>query len=79
MPDPFDRYRESLVIETNTVWPEDVLALVPDAAQRSRIEECLHADAAKAAQLDYVRLHAGFCRQITVTTTDVAWARRPSE
>ncbi len=71
MPDPFDPYREALVIETNTIWPEDVLALVPDASERGRIEERLHADASKAAQLDYVRLHAGFCRQITVTAADI--------
>jgi len=71
MPDPFDPYREALVVETNTIWPEDVLPLVPDAAERTRIEERLHADAAKAAHLDYVRLHAGFCRQITVTRGDL--------
>ncbi len=71
MPDPFDPYREALVVETNTVWPEDVLAMVTDSTQRARIEERLHTDAAKAAHLDYVRLHAGFCRQITVTAADI--------
>jgi hypothetical protein len=40
-------------------------------AERSRIEERLHADAQHAKQLDYVRLHAGFCRQITVTAEDL--------
>ena len=65
----FDPYREALVVETNTVWPDEV-ATVP-AADRMRIETRLHADPQNAAKLDYVRLPTGFCRQITVTAEDL--------
>jgi hypothetical protein len=71
MPDKFDPYREALVVETNTVWPPEVSQALSDAALRTRIEESLHADAAQAAELEYVRLATGFCRQITVTEADV--------
>jgi hypothetical protein len=71
MPDKFDPYREALVMETNTIWPTEVAQVMADAAQRTRIEERLHADAAQAAELEYVRLATGFCRQITVTPADV--------
>ena len=71
MPDKFDPYREALVVETNTIWPPEVSQVLADAAQRTRIEERLHADAAQAAVLEYVRLATGFCRQITVTPADV--------
>lgn len=69
MNEHFDPYREALVIETKTVWPEDVP--IPAPGDRERIEAALHADARNAAQLEYVRLHAGFCRQITVTAEDL--------
>ncbi|MGD9649010.1 MAG: hypothetical protein AB7U73_25085 [Pirellulales bacterium] len=70
MADQFDPYREALVIETDTVWPPE-LADVP-AAERSAIEQRLHAQPADAANLEYVRLHTGFCRTIHVTPDDVA-------
>ncbi|NLF72501.1 MAG: hypothetical protein GX575_25985 [Candidatus Anammoximicrobium sp.] len=69
MPDKFDLYREALVVEANTVWPEDYRDL--DAGEKRRIEEALHADPKSCVQLDYLRLHTGFCRQITVTADDV--------
>jgi|YNPBryBLVA2012_1023415.scaffolds.fasta_scaffold51962_2 uncharacterized protein (DUF2237 family) len=69
MNENFDPYREALVIETKTVWPEDLRGLAP--GDRERIEAALHADAASATKLEYVRLHAGFCRQITVTPADL--------
>ena len=31
-----------------------------------------HADAAACSQLEYIRTHTGFCRQITVTPEDLA-------
>jgi len=71
MPDKFDPYREALVVETNTIWPPEFSHVLADAAQRTRVEESLHADAAQAAHLEYVRLATGFCRQITVTEADV--------
>jgi hypothetical protein len=70
MGDPFDPYREALVVETATVWPDE---LGPrDAAPRESIARRLHADAAQAAELEYVRLATGFCRRITVTAADLA-------
>jgi hypothetical protein len=71
MPDLFDPYREALVIETNTIWPEEIGKLVTDMSERQRLDERLHAEPSKAAQLDYVRLFTGFCRQITVTPADL--------
>ena len=69
MADPFDPYREALVVETATVWPEELAAVPP--SERRRIEERLHADPQNAKGLQYVRLHTGFCRRITVTAEDL--------
>lgn len=68
MPDKFDPYREALVVETKTIWPEDVEL---DAAERQKIAQALHSDPASASQLEYLRLHTGFCRTITVTPDDL--------
>jgi hypothetical protein len=73
MNENFDPYREALVVETKTIWPEE-LAGVP-AADRPRIEAALHAGPQNTAQLQYVRLHTGFCRQITVTSADLERAK----
>ena len=70
MPDKFDRYREALVVETATDWPPEMADF--DAERRQHLETLLHADAAQCSQLEYVRLHTGFCRRITVTPEDVA-------
>lgn len=70
MPDKFDPYREALVMETNTIWPEEYNDL--DTAAKARISAALHADPENAGDLQYVRTHTGFCRQITVTADDVA-------
>lgn len=69
MADKFDPYRERLVMEIDTVWPEELGHLSP--AQKIKIEEQLHADPEKCHSLAYVRVHTGFCRQITVTQDDV--------
>ena len=69
MPDKFDAYREALVMETNTVWPAEFEAM--PAEEKARIERRLHADPASCGQLEYIRMHTGFCRQITVTADDV--------
>jgi hypothetical protein len=71
MANTFDPYREALVIETKTVWPADLPNIPQSEQDRRRIEERLHADPAKAAELEYFRLHTGFIRQITVTATDL--------
>ena len=69
MADKFDPYREALVMETTTIWPPQ-LGDVP-VPEKQRIEHQLHANPAACSQLEYVRTHTGFCRQITVTDADV--------
>ena len=69
MSNEFDPYREALVVEATTVWPEEYDDWEP--TDRRRIEEQLHSDPAKANQLEYVRVHTGFSRQITVTPEDL--------
>jgi hypothetical protein len=71
MPNAIDPYREALVIEHTTIWP-DTLENPPSAtAERERIEKFLHANPAQAVELAYIRLHTGFCRQISVTPEDL--------
>jgi hypothetical protein len=70
MANAFDPYREALVVETNTIWPAEFDDL--SVAEKARLEAKLHATAKDAAELDYTRLHTGFCRDITVTADDVA-------
>jgi hypothetical protein len=65
----YDAYREALVVEATTAWPDECAGVA--AAQRERIARLLHADPKNAGQLEYVRLHAGFCRRITVTPADL--------
>ena len=69
MPDKFDPYREALIVETTTVWPEELAGL--DEPTKTKIAAALHADPEQAEQLAYVRMHTGFCREITVTEGDV--------
>lgn len=69
MADKYDPYREALVVETVTIWPDE-LESVPEP-QRIRIEQQLHAHPDQVANLEYVRVHTGFCRQITVTSADM--------
>jgi hypothetical protein len=71
MANAFDPYREALVIEQLTVWPDSLTAAPIGDAERRRIENRLHSDPASAAELEYVRLHAGFARKITVTAADL--------
>ena len=69
MADPFDPYREALVMETDTVWPSEYDDW--ESAEQQRVAEQLHADPEQASDLQYVRTHTGFCRQITVTAEDL--------
>ncbi len=69
MADAFDPYREALVMETETVWPEEAANL--STAERSRIAHSLHEKPDQAGNLEYVRVHTGFCRRITVTPDDI--------
>jgi len=69
MADKFDPYREALIMETETVWPEDYDDWEP--SERERIERQLHDKPEEAAALEYIRTHTGFCRRIHVTPDDI--------
>lgn len=69
MPDKFDPYREALVLEAQTVWPAEITQLSRD--QQQALSEVLHQNPQEAKHLEYVRLHTGFCRKITVTSDDI--------
>jgi hypothetical protein len=71
MANTFDPYREALVIEQQTVWPADLPGAPIGETEQRRVENRLHADPAGATELEYVRLHAGFIRKITVTAADL--------
>jgi hypothetical protein len=70
MANAFDPYREALVVEINTIWPAEFDDLSPQ--EKATLEAKLHAAPKDAADLDYTRLHTGFCRDITVTADDLA-------
>jgi hypothetical protein len=67
--DKFDPYREALVVEIATVFPDTGCELA--AGSRAVLEQRLHADPAACSHLEYIRLHTGFCRKITVTPEDL--------
>lgn len=69
LPDKFDPYRESLIVEEKTIWPNDLTDVSPET--RGEIAQKLHANAAECCHLEYVRVHTGFCRQITVMPDDI--------
>ena len=69
MADKFDPYREALIVEVETQWPDQYDDWEP--RERARVEQLLHAHPEKAAALEYVRTHTGFCRRIVVTPEDV--------
>jgi hypothetical protein len=69
MADKFDPYREALVVETETQWPEEYDDWEP--RERSRVESLLHEKPQEASQLEYVRTHTGFCRRIVVAPDDI--------
>lgn len=68
MANAYDPYREALVVEERTIWPDELLI---DDASRSSVERQLHEKPHEAAEMDYDRLHSGFCRSITVTAGDL--------
>lgn len=73
MADTFDPYREALVVETHTVWPAE-LSVSP--AEKVNLEARLHAAPQACGGLEYVRVHTGFCRQITVSEADLQRVRK---
>jgi hypothetical protein len=70
MADKYDPYREALIVEVETQWPEEYDDW--ELAERARVERLLHERPQEAAQLEYVRTHTGFCRRIVVTPDDLA-------
>ncbi len=74
MANAFDPYREALVVETQTIWPDEYDTW--DDAEREHLASLLHAEPQLAGEMDYVRMHTGFCRQITVTPADVERVRK---
>lgn len=69
MSNEFDPYREALVMETTTIWPDEYDDW--EAAEKLRVESLLHAEPDKASEMEYVRMHTGFLRQIKVTPEDL--------
>jgi hypothetical protein len=69
MPNEFDPYREALVVEELTNWPDEFDDW--ELADRRRVEAALHADPKSCTDLTYLRQHSGFARQITVTESDL--------
>ena len=69
MPNEFDPYREALVMEQTTIWPDQYDDWEPK--DRVRVETLLHADPKSCADVAYIRQHTGFCRKITVTEGDL--------
>ena len=70
MPDKFDPYREALIIETNTIWPEQYEELDPQKKKKSQ-PRCTPIRKTLRTWF-YVRMHSGFCREITITDEDIA-------
>lgn len=69
MADKFDPYREALIMETDTVWPSAYDEW--EASEKQKVERALHAEPQACQQIEYVRVHTGFCRTITVTPADI--------
>lgn len=69
MANAYDPYREALVVETLTLWPEEYDGW--DETTKDRIAQQLQTNPQAAADMDYERLHTGFCRKITVTPEDI--------
>ncbi|MEX0724823.1 MAG: hypothetical protein WEB58_02040 [Planctomycetaceae bacterium] len=66
----YDPRVDSLVMETRTLWDEDVGNL--SETDRCWLAQALHAEPEKAAKVAYDRSHTGFVRTITVTVADIA-------
>ncbi|MCH2113525.1 MAG: hypothetical protein MK171_01250 [Pirellulales bacterium] len=69
MADKFDPYREALVMETETRWPEETDF---DPRHQAELAAALHEKPEEADHLEYIRTHTGFCRRIVVTEDDLA-------
>src|SRR6476659_10013292 len=55
MADTFDPYREALIVEVETAWPDEYDDWEP--AELARVERLLHQSPEVASHLEYVRTH----------------------
>ena len=74
--DKYDPYREALVAEIDTVWPESCRDWSPE--RKAAAEAFLHATAERR-NLRYFRLHTGFCRIVHPTEEDLREAEGARE
>ena len=65
----YDPRVDSLVVETKTVWGEDMRDLTDE--DRHWLARAIHEKPQLASQVAYERAHTGFTREITVTTADI--------
>lgn len=65
----YDPRRESLVMETRTLWDPALGNL--SQADKEWLAHAVHEHPEKAAKIAYDRSHTGFTREITVTVADV--------
>ena len=65
----YDPRVDSLVVETRTVWDPEVGDI--SAEDREWLAVAVHREPEKAAKINYIRQHTGFCREITVTVADI--------
>jgi hypothetical protein len=66
----YDLRLESLVIETKTLWGDDVGDLSDE--DRAWVAAEIHRNPRLAGKIEYERAHTGFTRIITVTADDIA-------
>ncbi len=66
----FDPRLESLVVETKTLWGDDVGDLSDE--DRAWVAEAIQQNPQLAGKIEYERTHTGFTRIITVTADDIA-------
>jgi hypothetical protein len=65
----YDARRESLVMETRTLWAPELAGL--SAQDKQWLAQAVHEQPEKAVKIGYERSHTGFVREITVTVADV--------
>ena len=65
----YDGRLESLVIETKTLWANDVGEI--SAEDRQWLSRAIHQNPQLASSIEYVRSHTGFTRVITITLDDI--------
>ncbi len=66
----FDPRLESLVVETKTLWGDDVGDLSDE--DRAWVAAAIQQNPQLAGKIEYERTHTGFTRIITVTADDIA-------